>query len=673
MDCKSADTKKKNLTLMTQIEPESFEEELDAMFRALAEFDSEKAIGHAEVVRRLKPGSVEPLFAFGLSAMLHNDIGAAIRFMEEAHKLDPDGREIAEVLAALHGRAGNLSESLYYTKLSLVLDENPQLAKILPDVIRDFEANIGHARHSAYLVDANIEFYLRRFDKAVDLCRRELELRPEKAEAHQLMGRALLELGRYAEAVHALETAARLSPRDSLGFVYLAEGLRKQGRLDLALDCCREAVRLDPASEAARGGLLTTLAYCPADQWRTYPDEVRAAIEAIAPGPRPAPPPPVLNPLTVDATRRDKIRVGYLINETAMLRDIGFLETVLAHRNPARFYSYVYQQYSRPLDETPRLKNQADNWRQIYNIDDETLAHIMANDALDVLVDLCGAADGRPVLLARRPAPVQVSWLGFPQGSLPGTVDWLLSDASWAEFDKRDSGGIPLLWFDNRAFAYIGASVAIAVEGEDPLPAEASGTVTFGAVCDLARLAGSVAPWARVLRAVPGSSLLLGRAPLPDGDTQRRIRGLFASHDVADRIRFHETAGARPAAAFYSAVDIMLDSLPVNNTVELCEALWRGVPVVGCRGDRRAGVLGATILAAAGRSEWVANNVDEFAEIARALAADIEKLALLRKSLPGEFKKSRVCDAKKFVFSFEALLVDLMGRLRAKTGAARTT
>ncbi len=257
---------------MTRTDPTSFEEEIDRVFEALAEFDSEKAVEHAEAARRLNPDSVEPLFAFGLSAMLHNDIGAAMRFMEEAHKLDPEGREIAEVLAALHGRAGNLSESLYYTKLSIVLDENPRLAKILPEALRDFEANVGHARHSAYLVDANIEFFLRRFDQVADLCRRELELRPGGTGAYQLMGRALLELGRYEEAVQALETAARLAPGDALGFVYLAEGLRKQGRLDLALDCCREAVRLDPASAAARGQLLTTLAYCPADQWRTYPD-----------------------------------------------------------------------------------------------------------------------------------------------------------------------------------------------------------------------------------------------------------------------------------------------------------------------------------------------------------------------------------------------------------------
>ena len=654
---------------MSPTEPESFEEAMDLVFEALTGDDSGKIIACAETARRIDPESADPLFALGLVAMSVNDIGAAMRFMEQAHKLDPDGREIAEVLAALHGRAGNLSESLYYAKLAIVLDENPRLARVLPSGFADLEANVSHARQSAYLVDANIEFYLRRFDKAADLCRREIELRPEQSEAHQLMGRALLELGRYEEAVRALETAARLSPRDSLGFVYLAEGLCKQGRLDLALDCCREAVRLDPLSAAARAQLLTTLAYCPADQWRTYSDEAKAAIDAIAPGPRPAPPPHVVKPKTVAANRRDKIRVGYLINETAMLRDVGFLETVLAHRNPNRFYSYVYQQYSRPMGDTARLQNEADDWRQIYNIDDETLAHIMANDALDVLVDLCGASDGRQALLARRPAPIQVSWLGFPQGSLPGTVDWLLSDASWAEFDKRAASGTPLLWLEDRAFAYMGASVEVEAEGEDPLPAAASGSIAFGAVCDPARVVGSVPLWARVLKAVPGATLLLGRAPSPDENTRRRIKDLFAAHGVADRIVFHETAGIRPAAAFYSAVDIMLDSLPVNNAVESCEALWRGIPAVSCRGDRRAGVQGATILTAAGRPEWVAGNADECVEIARALASDIEKLALLRKSLPGEFKKSRMCDARGFAFSFEVLLEDLTERARAKADA----
>ena len=654
---------------MTRTDPASFEEEIDLVFQALQDFDGEKALEHAEIARRLDPKSAEPLFALGLAAAGLNDIGAALRFMEEAHQLDPDGREIAEVLAALHGRAGNLSESLYYTKLSVTLDENPRLARVLPDAIRDFEANVGQARQSAYLVDANIEFFLRRFDRAAEFCRRELELHPRGAEAQQLMGRALMELGKYEEAVVALETAARLTPRDASGFVYLAEGLRKQGRMELALDCCREAVRLDPASVAARGQLLTTLVYCPTDQWRTYPDEAKAAIAAIAPGPRPAPPLPVIAPKTVSVNRRDKIRVGYLINETAMLRDVGFLETVLAHQNRSQFYSHVYQQYSRPLGDTARLQNEADDWRPVYNIDDETLAHIIANDALDVLVDLCGAsADGRPSLLARRPAPVQISWLGFPQGSLPGTVDWLLSDAAWAEFDKRDAGEIPLLWLNNWAFAYMGASVVIEAEDEQASPAQASGTVTFGGICDFARVVGSVPIWARALHETPESRLLLGRAPLPDERTRQRILDIFSAHDVANRVSFHETAESRPAAEFYSAIDVLLDASPVNNAVESCEALWRGIPVISCRGDRRAGLLGATVLTAAGRSEWVAANASEFAGIARTLSADLDKLAALRKSLPDEFKKSRLCDAKGFSLAFEALLSDLTEKSRAKAG-----
>jgi predicted O-linked N-acetylglucosamine transferase (SPINDLY family) len=654
---------------MISLDPQAFQDELDKAFRAFAAGEAEEAVDRAEAARRLNPGAPEPLFVLGLAAFTLNDIGAAIRFMDEAHRLDPDGREIAEVLGALHGRAGNLSESLYYTKLAVALDDNPRFAGLLPESLLDFVANVGQARQSAYLVDAGIEFFLRRFDKAADFCRRELELRPGGAEAHQLMGRALFELGRYEEAVHALETAARFSPRDALGFVYLAEGLRKQGRLDVALDCCREAVRLDPASPRTRSELLSTLAYMPFEEWRTYPNEAKAAIAAIAPGPRPASPAPAIDAKTVSANRRDKIRVGYLINETAMLRDIGFLETVLAHQNHSRFYSYVYQQYSRPLGDTARLQNEADDWRPVYNIDDETFAHIVVNDALDVLVDLCGAAAGRPALLARRPAPVQISWLGFPQGSLPETVDWLLSDASWAEFDKRDAGGAPLLWLDDWAFAYMGASVAIEAEDEQPLPAQASQSITFGGVCDLARVAGSVPLWAQALRATPGSRLLLGRAPLPDEDTRRRIRDMFAPHDVADRIVFHETAESRPAAAFYSAIDIMLDTLPVNNAVESCEALWRGVPVISCRGDRRAGVLGATILTAAGRPEWIAKSAGEFADIARALSADLDKLAALRKSLPGEFRKSRMCDAKRFALAFETLLSDLSEKSRAKAGA----
>ncbi|MCC7015711.1 MAG: tetratricopeptide repeat protein [Rhodospirillales bacterium] len=628
----------------------------------------EEATNRAEAARRLDSAAPEPLFVLGLAAFALNDIGAAIRLLEEAHRIDPDGREIAEVLGALHGRAGNLADSLYYTKLAVALDENPRLARLRPESLLDFVANVGQARQSAYLMDASIEFFIRRFDKAADLCRRELQLHPESVEAHQLMGRVLIELGRYEDATGHLERAAHLAPSDSAGFSYWAEGLRKQGRLDVALKCCREAVRLAPASAVARCQLLTTLAYMPSTDWGMYAEEAKAAVAAIAPGSRPAPPVPAIEPKTVGKERRDKIRVAFLVNETTMLRDIGFLETVLANHDPSRFYFYVYQQYSRPFGETPRLQKEAEDWRPIYNIDDETLAVIVANDAVDVLVDMCGAApDGRIAFLANRPAPVQISWLGFPQGSLPGTVDCLLADPATVAFDERDSGGVALHVLDCGLIGYMGASVEVEAEGETEPPAAANGFTTFGGVLDPARIAGSAALWAPILREISDARLLLGRAPAPDQGTRDRILGLFDRHGVADRIVFQEALERQsPTAAFYSSVDILLDSTPVNGTVETCEALWRGVPAISCRGDRRAGRIGASLLAAAGRPDWVADTPEEFAALARRLVSDRSALAALRKSLPDEFRKSRLCDAKRFAGEFGAMLEGLVAAARAK-------
>ena len=654
---------------------EDFQAAIDGAFAVLAGAKSEVEIGQAleqaEAARRLNPDSAEPLFVLGLAAFLLNDIGAAIRFMEGAHKLDPDSRETADALAAFHGRAGNIADSLYYTKLAMTLDENLRFARVLPDYLRDFVGNIDQSRQSAYLMEAQFSFLLRKYAETADFCRRELELRPQNAEAHQLMGRATMELGQYENAVAALEAAARLLPRDAVGFVHLAEGLRRQGRLDVALDCCREAVRLDPASAPARGQLLTTLAYCPADQWRTYPGEAQAAIAAIAPGPRPAPPPAAIAPKTVDENRRGKIRIAYLIDETAMLRDLDFLESVLAHHDHKRFFIYGYQQYSRPFSETTRLQKYADEWRPVYNIDDETLAFIVANDAVDVLVDLCGTSlDGRPSFLARRPAPIQVSWLGFPQGSLPGTADWLIANATTKEFDERDSGRIPLIGLDGGLFASSGAPVDIVAGGTGSSPAAANGLVTFGGVLDPARIAASAPMWAEVLRRTPGARLLLGRAPLSDEATRARVRSLFQNEGVADRVVFQETPeGKSPIAAFYAAVDILLDTLPVNGAAESCEALWLGIPVVNCRGDRRAGAIGAVILDAAGRGEWVAKNRDEFTDIAARLAEDIPALADLRTALPDQVRNSRLGDGKAFTAMWESILEILVKQARDDTAA----
>lgn len=649
---------------MTSPDPQAFQEELDKALHALKAGEAAEAIDRAEAALRLNPGTAEPLFVLGLAAFSFNDIGAAIRFLEEAHRTDPDGREIAEVLGALHGRSGNLVDSLYYTKLAMALDENPRLMGLVPQWLLDFEANVGQARHSAYLMDANIEFFQRQFEKTVDLCRRELQLHPESVEAHQLIGRTLLELGQYEEANEFLERAARFAPRDPFGFIFWAEGLRQQGRLEAALECAREAVRLDPASVAARGQLLTTLAYMPFSEWSSYSSESREAGAVLAASP-PMAHAPAGNKL--DA----KIHVGFLVNETAMRRELPFFESFLARYDRNKFFVHVYQQYSRPFSETSRLQNKVDDWRAVYNIDDETLAFIATNDGLEVLVDLCGAsADGRPAFLARRPASVRIGWLGFPQGSLPGTCDWLLSDSLTAQHDVRDSNGTQMCRLGGGMLAYLGASVEIEDETEDKdrPPVVANGYVTFGAVLDPARIAGSVALWERALRENPGARLVFGRAPAPDAGTRRRLVALFETRGMANRIVFQDLVeGKMPPAAFYSMIDILLDSLPVNGTIELCEALWRGVPAVTCLGDRRAGRFGAAILTSAGRAEWIAETPETFAAIARRLASDHSALVVLRRTLPDEFKKSRLCDAQTFATEFGALLESLAAAARAKT------
>lgn len=647
----------------------TYDDHLDLALRALAEGNTDTAVERAEAARLLSPQASEPLFVLGLSALSLNDIGSAIRLLDEAHRLNPDGREIVEALAAVHGRAGNITDSLYYSKLAVTLEENPRLSLILPEGFTDFIANIEKARQSAYVLDAGYEYYIRRYDKAADLCRRELSLRPQNVEAYRLLGQSLLGLGQYEEAAQSLEHACRLAPTEAAGFIHWAEVLLKQGRLDLALKVAREAVRLDPTSWPARGQLLTVLAYLPSSEWRAYPAEAGAAVSAIAQGPIPNPPPPAIDPKTIDPGRRGKLRVAFLVNETAMQRNIGFFECVMAHHDARKIYIQVYQQFARPIVDTPRLQKETEDWCPIYNIDDETLSRIVANDAIDVLVDLCGAApDARPAFLARHPAPVQVSWLGWPQGSLPGTADVVLSDSSMAETDGNNAGATTTLTLACGLMAYIGASVEIDDDSEgETNPAARNGFVTFGGVLDPARVAGAAEIWARALRAVPGARLVLGRGTSLDDGTRARVIDLFSRFGVGERVDFLTAGeGKSPAAAFYSAIDILLDTHPVSGATEICEALWRGVPVISLRGDRSAGRLGSAILHLAGRDEWIADDADGIASIAGQLAANLPALRQTRQILPEQFKKSRLCDAKKFADEFFAVLEALVTKARAK-------
>jgi protein O-GlcNAc transferase len=332
-----------------------------------------------------------------------------------------------------------------------------------------------------------------------------------------------------------------------------------------------------------------------------------------------------------------------------------------------RFQIYVYQQYNQPYVGTPRLKALADDWRATFDIDDVTFSHIVANDGIDVIVDLCGCSPGhRQTYLASGERPLSVGWLSPPHGGTAATTDHVFADSVTMASEAGLAMGLPCYDLGESLVAYGGGDVKLDVVGGKNLEQyeiAAGSEVTFGAALDLSRIVSSAELWANVLKAIDGARLVLGDVDVVHAETVAQIGKIFTGLGVGERVDCLTKPTKHSARAeLISRIDVLLDCRFVNGGGLICDALWMGVPVVSLTGSWKAGRFGTSILTSAGRSHWATDDDQGFVSIARILAEDRSKLASLRKTLRRETQASALCDTDGFAKRVEAAYQALLGR-----------
>jgi predicted O-linked N-acetylglucosamine transferase (SPINDLY family) len=308
-----------------------------------------------------------------------------------------------------------------------------------------------------------------------------------------------------------------------------------------------------------------------------------------------------------------------------------------------------------PDGRTQRLQAESDHWYSIAGKPDLEVAERIRKDQIDILVDLEGhTGENRLLVFAHKPAPVQVTWLGYPNTTGMRTIDYRLTDAVAdppGEADKFHSE--KLFRLEHGFLCYLPDAAA---PEAGPPPCLESGQLTFGSFNNLAKVTSEVVRvWAEILHRQPLSRLVLKSKPLADQACRERYLGLFAEQGIpADRL---ELLGWLPAPQnhleLYHRIDIGLDSFPYNGTTTTCEALWMGVPVVTLCGDRHAARVGASIMRQVGLEELVAHSEDEYIALAVALAQDRQRLLALRGSQRRKMRESRLLDKKLFAETLE--------------------
>ncbi len=610
----------------------------------------DEAIVACETALKQDPACAEAVYLLGLLTFDLDEPTRAIELLETAHDMDPTVQEYAEALAATYARLGKVNDALFYAKVATTLHRHPTIPGLLPERFGSFFKNLGSARPTLYRDRAERKLAAGAFPEALADCERQLALTPGDSGSLRIVARACLGAGQATKAVaacHALRHGDEALPGD---LSTLAQTLSAAGRHDEAAACHRAAIEWAPDQAGLHSRFLADLLLRrpdtdAAELAKAHEDWQARHAAGIAPRPLPS---------GLDADPERRLRVAYLSGAFYANDLMQLFEPVLKAHRRDRVEAYCYADGTRADAVTEGLIRAADKWTDITGVDDETVWQILRGDAVDIVVDLTGHHEGgRPLALARRPAPVAVGWLGYPHPSGVAAIDHFLTDGRAWPNDLGEPATGERVWRLPRAhFAFNPPGLSPLV---GPLPAEQAGHVTFGASCDLGLIGPATAAlWARALGALPGSRLLICNRFDQDQAGIDRCLELFAHLGLRDRVDVVNMAdNFRSGLEFYQHVDIALDAAPNGGVVEACRALWMGVPVIALAGGHHAARLGASLLDAAGHPDWAAESPDDVAAIALRLGADLESLAGLRARLRDEIARSALADVASFTDCLE--------------------
>ncbi|MBF0425094.1 MAG: tetratricopeptide repeat protein [Magnetococcales bacterium] len=479
---------------------------------------------------------------------------------------------------------------------------------------------------------------------------------PNFADAHNNMGVALLIQGESDAAIAALEQAAALAPNISAIHNNLGNAFKGTGQLDAAVASYRRAVALNPHDLEAHGNLVYTLSFHP-----DYDDPailVEARRFAAA---HPPPRPPRVHP----AARRDagsgrRLNVGYLSPDFRNHCQALFTMPLFSHHDRERFKIHCYAQLACGDAITERLAAHADLWHPIYGLSDPRVAERIEADGIDILVDLTmHMANGRPLVFACKPAPVQVAWLAYPGTTGLPAIDYRLTDP-WL-----DPPGVGDDHYAERSIRLPDTFWCYDPLLDDlhpnPLPARTAGHVTFGCLNNFCKVSDATLDrFGRVLARVPGSRLLLLATA---GSHRRRVWDCLGRWGISpERIEFVSYQPRPLYLQTYHRIDLCLDTLPYNGHTTSLDAYWMGVPVVTQVGGTVAGRAGWSQLNNLGLTELAAFDERAFVDVAVALANDWSRLAHLRATLRGRLQGSPLMDGGRFARAIETIYWRLGGR-----------
>lgn len=632
---------------------------------ALQRSQNQAALAYFDQALAVKPDWPDALSNRGEALRAEGRQEEAVAAYQRAIALNPRFPQAFNNLGNALVALGNHNEALTAYQKAIELlpgyeDANNNLGGVLKKLGRLDESAAAYRRAIAikpgnFQALTNLGTVLKecgQVDKAIDILQQAIALRPDYPEAHYNLGNALKEKGFLDKAVVAYRRVIALKQGLEQAADSRDETSSECGRYDEVLVTFRQAMlALRPDSAEAHGHLLLAMLHQQRDD-RAIAEEhflwqrqhAGSASEWMGSPPQ-------------DQRTGKRLRIGYVSPDFREHSVTRFLLPLMENHDQEKFEIFAYSEVTTPDEITTRLRSRTDGWRDTVGLGNAQVAELIRADGIDILVDLAGhTAGNRLLVFARRPAPVQVSWLGYPGTTGLVAMTHRLTDA------HADPPGMTEALHSESLVRLPRSAWCFSAMDSPPVVPRPHREVVFGCFNNFAKVTDPMLRlWAQILAAVPNSSLLLKSPAFAEKVTCKRVRGLFQTQGIVpERILLMDKVESQAEhLALYQEMDIALDTFPYHGTTTTCEALWMGVPVVTLAGTSHRSRVGVSLLSNVGLKQLVASTPEEYVRIACSLASDIPELEEMRRTLRERMLGSPLMDAPQFArdieFAYESI------------------
>jgi predicted O-linked N-acetylglucosamine transferase (SPINDLY family) len=485
-----------------------------------------------------------------------------------------------------------------------------------------------------------------------------LSLNPKYVEAYTSLGHSLDEQGKLTEAIACYQRALALEPNNVLAQSSLGRTLKEKGMINEAIVHYKKALALEPTDWKVHCNLVFTLNYSPQyDRAAIFLEHQRFNEQHAVPLSA------SIKPHLNNNNPHRKLKIGYVSADLRKHSVAFFMKPIFAHHNHEQFEIVCYYNHTQVDHITEQLQQYSDHWIPCLELSDEALADKIRQDKIDILVDLSGHIGGNRLLtFARKPAPIQATYIGYPNTTGLTVIDYHITDnyVDPEGIAEASHSEIPM----RMPASYYCFDPLIERTPVNECPALENGYITFCCFNNYAKLnRETFVLWAKILQSLPDAKLVIMNASLQDLETQQFLENTFASLDIkSNRLEIGCIPSTEKTFSTYNQIDIALDSYPYNGATTTCQALWMGVPVVTLVGKTHVARAGLSILSALGLTEFIASTPEEYIEICVKLASEKQYLQKLRNEMREKMQASPLMDGASFTRYLESEYRKMWGK-----------